>query len=219
MLISWNHYANYLAPPSNCLPPSLHLSGLLSPFFWMSSISFLLFPPFIHLSFHSWVSFNYSLLVIYFRIVRKRVKTKHSWRKATGTNLTCNFSLVCKIQWGNHTAWQSRKKDTIKNVFKQIMKLGHSHFTSFSLQFDYYCVRILTVVLLAVLSHFRNVKTLSDFLKENIFLLSIFPFYGIMEVNYWIYIQFSVLSYWIYVVCWSKSFNFYTVKCSLPSSL
>lgn len=40
------------------------------------------------------------------------------------------------------------------------------------------------MVLLSVLSHFRNVKTLSDCLKENVFLLSNFPFYEIMEVNY-----------------------------------
>lgn len=36
----------------------------------------------------------------------------------------------------------SRRKDIMKNVIKQIMKLSPSHFTSFSLWFDYYCVRI-----------------------------------------------------------------------------
>lgn len=45
------------------------------------------------------------------------------------------------------------------------------------------------------MSHFRNVKTLSDCLKENI-LLSNFPFYDILVVNYWICIQFSVLLSW-----------------------
>lgn len=113
-------------------------------------------------------------------------------RNAVGTNLTCKLSLICKIQWRNYTAWQSRRKDIIKNVIKKIMELRPSHFNSFSLWFDYYCVRIFSMVLLSFLSHFRNVKTLSDCLKENVFLLSNFPFYEIMEVNYWICIQFSV---------------------------
>lgn len=113
-------------------------------------------------------------------------------RNAVGTNLTCKLSLICKIQWRNYTAWQSRRKDIIKNVIKK----NHG-IETFTLQLIFpliwlLCVRIFSMVLLSVLSHFRNVKTLSDCLKENVFLLSNFPFYEIMEVNYWICIQFSV---------------------------
>lgn len=141
MLISQDHYASYLAPPFEW-SLYIHLDGLLSPFSWISSISFLLFPSFVHLSFHSWVSFYYSLIFIYFRINKNRAKRKHSERNAVGTNLTCKLSSVCKIPWRNYTARQSRRKDIMKNVIKQVMKLSSSHFTSFSLWFDYYCVRI-----------------------------------------------------------------------------
>lgn len=61
----------------------LHLSELLPPFSWIS-ITFLLLPSFIHVSFPSWASFYSSLLILYFRVDRNRttfhlLRGKLSW--------------------------------------------------------------------------------------------------------------------------------------------